>query len=156
MWSAEDSYNKQLEKISHLTYCLNISLMIHEKDLFWYITAYIVNKIPKRALQRAHLSQMWAHIIFSTSDPLLLIVHENDQYWYITVFITNKIPKRCLQMAHLSQMWVRTIFSTSAPLLFIVHENDQYWYIAINMECEILKRAPKTTQLSFNEVKMSR
>ena len=39
MWNAEYSYNRQLPKPSFefLTYYLNVSLMVYEKDLFWYI-----------------------------------------------------------------------------------------------------------------------
>ena len=63
--------------------CLNVVWMVHEKDLFWYITTYITNEILKWALQTAPLSQKWAAIIFSISNSFILIVHENDQFWYI-------------------------------------------------------------------------
>ena len=112
--------------------------MVHEKDLFWYIT----NKILKWALQTAHLSQKWAATIFSTSDPFLLIVHENDQFWYIATHMEYEILKwapKMAQMAHLSQKWARVIFFTSDPILLRVHENDQFWYRATKMENEILQ-----------------
>ena len=48
-----------LKKHSHLTYCLNVSLMV----------------------------QKWMATIFSTSEPILLIVHENDLFWYVTANI---------------------------------------------------------------------
>ena len=83
MWNAEDRYNKQLEKHLNLTYCLNVTLKIHEKYLFWYITTHIINEILKWLLQTTHSSQKWAATIFSTSDPFLLIIHENDKFWYI-------------------------------------------------------------------------
>ena len=47
------------KKHSHLTYCLNVSLMV----------------------------QKWTATIFSTSEPILLIVHENDLFWYVTTNI---------------------------------------------------------------------
>ena len=82
MWNGEDHYNLQLEKHSHLTFCFNVSLMVNGKDLFWYITNYIINEILKWDLQTAHLSQNWASKFFSTADSFLVIAHENDQFWY--------------------------------------------------------------------------
>jgi len=54
--------------------------MVREKDLFWYITAYIANEILKCALQMAQLGRKRSGMMLSPSDPFLLIVHENDQF----------------------------------------------------------------------------
>ena len=47
------------KKHSHLTYCLNVSLMI----------------------------QTWTATIFSTSESILLMVHENILFWFVTTNI---------------------------------------------------------------------
>ena len=75
------------KKHLNLTYCINITLMVHKKDLFWYITNYIINEVLKWALQTTHLSQKWAATIFFTSEPILLIFHENDLFWYVATHI---------------------------------------------------------------------
>ena len=93
MWNAEDRHNEQFENHLNLTYCLNVSLKVHVKDLFWYITNYIINEILKWALQTAHLSQKWPATIFSTSKPILLIVYGNDLFWYITTIFNMKFLK---------------------------------------------------------------
>ena len=87
MWNAEDSYNEQLQKHWYLTYFLNVSLMVHENDLFWYITSFITYKFLKWAPKIVHLSQKWARTIFSTSEQILLIVHESDLIRYMTTNI---------------------------------------------------------------------
>ena len=110
MWNGEDSYNKQLVEHSNLTYCLNVSLMVHEKDLSQPI-GYITNEILEWALQMAHLSQKGAPIIFSTFDPFF-IVHENDQFWYMAINMEYEILKWAPKITQLSSNELVTFFSS--------------------------------------------
>ena len=82
MWNAEDIYNKQLEKHSNLTYCLNVSLKVHEKDLFWYIT----NEILKWALWTAHLRLKLAAMIFFHFWPIFI-----DRPWKRSIFCAKRL-----------------------------------------------------------------
>ena len=81
MWNAEDSANKQLEKQSDFTNHLNVSLMVHENDLFWYITSYIAYEILKWDLQIAYFSQKWARTLFSVSDPETINFNTSQPIW---------------------------------------------------------------------------
>ena len=103
------------------------SLMFHEKDLFLYITNYIMNEILKWALQTAHLSQKWAATTFSTSNPFLLIVHENDQFWYMTANMEYEIFKWAPETTQLSSNEPVIFFPHFGPILFIVQSNYQFW-----------------------------
>ena len=47
MWNAEDSFQKQLKTLISAILPHNVALVVHEKDLFWYITTYITNKFLK-------------------------------------------------------------------------------------------------------------
>ena len=135
-----------------MTYCLNVSLMVYKNDLFWYITY----KTLKWALKMAHLSKKGARTIFSTSQPILLKVHENYLFWNITINIWYEILKWALKTARLSQKLTRMIlFNFWPPLIdspwkqstLIYYNQYRIWNFEISS---------KTTQLSSNELKMSR
>ena len=140
MWNAEDRFNKQLEKHLNLTYCLNVTLEILEKYLFWYITTHIINEILKWLLQTTHSSQKWAATIFSTSDPFLLIIHENDRFRYIATDMEYEILKWAPQNDSIelkwaenepgnifSSFWPHFIYSAVKLSILMCHTTDFIW-----------------------------
>ena len=115
--------------------------------------------IHENPLKTAHLSQKWARMIFSTSDPILLIVHENHQFWYNS----NQYGIRNFEMSPQSDSnelkWAENepviFFPLFDPILFIVQSNYQFWCATLWTFYENFKWAPKSAQLSSNELKMS-
>ena len=116
MWNAEDRYIKQLKKHLNLTFCLNITLKVHEKDIFWAAT------------------------IYSTSDPFLLIIHENYRFWYIATYMEYEIfkmsPPKRLNWPQMSGKWAGNIFSSFWPhfiygavklSILMCHTTDFIW-----------------------------
>ena len=79
MWNAENSANQQLENHSLLTYCLNISLMVHKNDIFLIIANYTKNEFLNEAVR-----------FFPTFNTISFIVRKNDQFWYATRIMKKK------------------------------------------------------------------
>ena len=104
--------DKQLEKHLNLTYCLNITLKAHEKNLFWYITAHIINEMTS---PNDSLKPKLTATIFSTSDPFLLIIHEKDQFWYIATDMEYEIFKWAPQNNSIELKWAE-----NEPVFFLI------------------------------------
>ena len=69
-----------------LTYCLNVSLMVHETDLFWS-QAILHIKFSNELSKWLTWVKNEPVRFFSASEPILLILHENDLFWYVTANI---------------------------------------------------------------------
>ena len=138
------------QKHSHLTNCFNVSLMVHEKDLFWYITNYIINEILKWALQTAHLSLKWAatsffhfwtHFINSPRKPSILIYHNPYHKWNSEMSSPNDSLEPKVSRYNFFHFWPLFINSPWKRSFLIYHNHIQN---------EISKWAPQNDSIELN------
>ena len=97
MSNAEDSCNRKLLNYSYLTYCFNVSLMVHENFLFWYITSYSEMSSQNGSLEPKvsplNLFHFKTHFIDIPWKRSILIYHNQYFIWNYEVSSQNRLPE---------------------------------------------------------------